>query len=103
MVNLTLTDYTWFIMIGLTLGWFFDLIFENKGIGMILHLVIGVLASLFGGLVFAATGLEAELIFAMISTVFFLFLLDIYHLAIFQEKHSPQKPTTKLKHSTFNK
>ncbi len=98
MENLTATDYTWFIMIGLTLGWLFDLIFEDKGIGMTTHLIIGVLAAVFGGLVFAVTGLEAELIFAVINATFFLFLLDMFHLAIIQEKNAPKKPTIKLIH-----
>jgi len=98
MENLTATDYTWFIMIGLTLGWLFDLIFEDKGIGMMAHIIVGVSAAIFGGLVFAVTGLEAELIFAVISATLFLFLLDMYHLAIIQEKNAPNKPTTKLIH-----
>ncbi len=93
MENLTATDYTWFIMIGLTLGWLFDLIFEDKGIGMMTHLIIGVLTAVFGGLVFAVTGLEAELIFAVINATLFPFLTGYVSISPSSgKKTQPEKP-----------
>lgn len=97
MENLTATDYIWFLMLGICIGAFFELIFEDNGIGMTAHLIIGILSTIFGGIVFIIMDLAAHLVFAVVCSTLILFLLNIYHIAIYQEKH-PTKDQTKPIH-----
>ena len=97
MENLTTTDFTWFIMLGICIGAFFELIFEDHGIGMTAHIIIGVISCVFGGLVFAVAGLVAHLVFATVCSTLVLFLLDMYYVAINLERNPKDNQTIKLK------
>ena len=98
MHHLTATDYTWFIMIGLTLGWIVQTIFDEKGMNMTLHLASGLFGSFFGGLLFAYLELDGRLVFAAFSSIVLTVLLDVYYVALKKEHEPNQDEVTVVHH-----
>ncbi|HKJ44240.1 MAG TPA: hypothetical protein VJ991_00310 [Balneolales bacterium] len=79
MSTLTATDYVWFIMIGLTVGWIFQLIFSEHGVSLFVNLATGVIAAIIGGIIFATVGLIGAEIYAFITAVLICFMMDMYY------------------------
>jgi uncharacterized membrane protein YeaQ/YmgE (transglycosylase-associated protein family) len=70
----TLTDWIWFMIIGLIAGWVAGKLMKGKGFGLVGNLVVGMLGALIGGalfhaLGFAAYGLAASLIVAVVGAM----------------------------------
>ncbi|MCU0823015.1 MAG: GlsB/YeaQ/YmgE family stress response membrane protein [Leptospira sp.] len=75
-------NFIWFLLIGLIAGWLAGRILRGKGFGIIVNLVIGVVGSFLGGIVFGffgfrSYGLIAELIVATIGAILLIFLAGI--------------------------
>lgn len=75
-------NFIWFLLIGLIAGWLAGRILRGNGFGIIVNLVIGVVGSFLGGIVFGllgfrSYGLIAELIVATIGAILLIFLAGI--------------------------
>lgn len=67
-------SFIWFLLIGLAAGWLAGRILRGKGFGIIANLVIGVVGSFLGGIVFGLLGFRsygiiAELIVAVVGAI----------------------------------
>ncbi|XDD42831.1 GlsB/YeaQ/YmgE family stress response membrane protein [Leptospira sp. WS60.C2] len=72
-------SFIWFLLIGLAAGWLAGRILRGKGFGIIANLVIGVVGSFLGGIVFGilgfrSYGLIAELIVAVVGAILLIFI-----------------------------
>lgn len=72
-------SFIWFLLIGLAAGWLAGRILRGKGFGLIANLVIGVVGSFLGGIVFGilgfrSYGLIAELIVAVVGAILLIFI-----------------------------
>lgn len=97
MHHLTATVCIWFVMIGLTLGWVVETIFEDKGMNLTWHLISALVGSFFGGLVFTYLGLDGRLVFAAFCSVIFSVLLDVYYVAL-KKEHEPKHEDVTIVH-----
>ncbi|EOQ89238.1 transglycosylase associated protein [Leptospira yanagawae serovar Saopaulo str. Sao Paulo = ATCC 700523] len=75
-------SFIWFLLIGLAAGWLAGRILRGKGFGIIANLVIGVVGSFLGGIVFGLLGFRsygiiAELIVAVIGAILLIFIAGI--------------------------
>lgn len=75
-------SFIWFLLIGLAAGWLAGRILRGKGFGLIANLVIGVVGSFLGGIVFGllgfrSYGLIAELIVAVIGAILLIFIAGL--------------------------
>ena len=71
--------YLWQIAIGILAGWLAGKIMRGRGFGLLLDLVIGIVGSLLGGLVFGVLGiysgsLAGSLVIATIGAMLLLYL-----------------------------
>lgn len=98
MENLTATDYVWFVMLGISIGGFFELIFRERGIGMGANILVGVISSIFGGLVFAVHGLASELLYSAYTSMITLLVINIFYNDIWHQKHPSNDSTTRIIH-----
>lgn len=76
-----MTDFLWFLLVGLAAGWLAGQITRGAGWGLLGNLVVGVLGAVVGGALFrvvgfVAYGLVADLISATIGAILLLFLLS---------------------------
>ncbi len=74
----------WLLLIGLVAGWFAGRIMKGRGFGLAGNLIVGVLGSLLGGLLFEALGVPATaygllgaLVMAVVGAMVFLFLISL--------------------------
>lgn len=72
-------SFIWFLLIGLAAGWLAGRILRGKGFGIIANLVIGVVGSFLGGIVFGILGFRsygiiAELIVAVVGAILLIFI-----------------------------
>ncbi|XDD46560.1 GlsB/YeaQ/YmgE family stress response membrane protein [Leptospira sp. WS39.C2] len=75
-------SFIWFLLIGLAAGWLAGRILRGKGFGLIANLVIGVVGSFLGGIVFGllgfrSYGIVAELIVAVIGAILLIFIAGV--------------------------
>ncbi len=54
-----MAELLWLILIGITIGWIAGLVIRGRGFGLVGNLVIGVLGSVVGGMLFALLGVHA--------------------------------------------
>jgi uncharacterized membrane protein YeaQ/YmgE (transglycosylase-associated protein family) len=72
-----------FLVIGLVAGWLAGLIVKGRGFGLVGNLVVGVLGSVAGGLIFQAVGvsegagLGGAILVAVIGALVLLFLISL--------------------------
>lgn len=85
MSSLATTDYAWFVMVGLSIGWILELIFNtfirdciNPFLNMILGIVICVMCGIIGQLI----GLSTTLLFAGLGTLLILFIYDLLRTTV---------------------
>ena len=75
-----LTHLIYFLLIGLAAGWLAGQITKGSSFGLVNDLIIGVIGSFLGGILFSilgfsATGLIANLIVATVGAIALLFLV----------------------------
>lgn len=78
----SLIHLVYFLLIGLAAGWIAGQITKGKSFGLINDLIIGVIGSFLGGILFSllqlgATGLIGSLITATVGAVAFLYILRV--------------------------
>ncbi|HKJ30961.1 MAG TPA: hypothetical protein VKA34_03995 [Balneolales bacterium] len=79
MLDLTATDYTWFIMIGLFVGWVSHLIFSDYGINMRNNILVGIVSSFLGGIIFDLFDLGSPEAYALATSILFSFVFNMYY------------------------
>jgi uncharacterized membrane protein YeaQ/YmgE (transglycosylase-associated protein family) len=72
----------WFLLIGLAAGWLAGQITKGSSFGLVNDLIVGVIGSFLGGILFwliglSATGLLGSLIMATVGAIAFLYLLRV--------------------------
>lgn len=85
MNSLAPTDYAWFVMVGLTIGWFLQLIFNTfimDNINPFLNMVLGVIISVICGIAGQLIGLSTTLLFAGLGTLLILFIYDLLRTTV---------------------
>jgi uncharacterized membrane protein YeaQ/YmgE (transglycosylase-associated protein family) len=75
-------SFLWFLLIGLAAGWLAGQITKGSSFGLVNDLIVGVIGSFLGGILFwliglSATGLLGSLIMATVGAVAFLYLLRV--------------------------
>jgi uncharacterized membrane protein YeaQ/YmgE (transglycosylase-associated protein family) len=72
----------WFLLIGLAAGWLAGQITKGSSFGLVNDLIVGVIGSFLGGILFwliglSATGLLGSLIMATVGAIAFLYLMRV--------------------------
>lgn len=80
-----------FLVIGLVAGFLAEQIMKGRGAGLVINLVVGVVGSFIGGLLFGFMrlsfhGLIGTLISATVGAVILLFLLGLVKIILFPQK-----------------
>jgi uncharacterized membrane protein YeaQ/YmgE (transglycosylase-associated protein family) len=75
-------SFLWFLLIGLAAGWLAGQITKGSSLGLVNDLIVGVIGSFLGGILFwliglSATGLLGSLIMATVGAIAFLYLLRV--------------------------
>ena len=76
------TNFIWFLLIGLAAGWMAGKLVKGRSFGLWGNLVVGVVGSLLGGLLFqllqlSAYGLVGSLVMAVVGAVVLLYLIGV--------------------------
>ena len=79
MLSLTATDYMWFIMIGLSVGWVFYLIFSDRGISEMANIFTGIISAILGGVIFDLMELGVAEAYAALSSILFCYIANMYY------------------------
>lgn len=79
MYALSGTAIFWFITLGLTIGIIIGRLMKNEGISVYGNLTWGVIGSLIGGTIAIIFQLGDGLIFALMSCLAMLFLVNVFH------------------------
>lgn len=80
MYTLAPTDWVWFVMVGLSIGLLFFLIFESHGVTIISNLLFGTVASVLGGITGALLGLGTPLLSAFLFSLISLVMFNVWNL-----------------------
>lgn len=88
MQHLTTTDLVWVVMIGLTVGWLVDQLFSKSPMGLIGHLICGIVGTFFGNLIFTIQDLHGRLLFGAFVGLVLAVLINIYLLDL-KNEHDP--------------
>ena len=80
MYTLVATDWVWFVMVGLSIGLMFFLVFESHGVTIFANLAFGTVASLIGGITAALLGLGTPLLASFLFTLIALVMFNVWNL-----------------------
>lgn len=77
---MSLTSFLTFLLIGAAAGWITGLITKGRGFGLAGNIIVGIIGAFLGGfclglLGISASGIVGQLIFAVLGSVLFVWLL----------------------------
>lgn len=79
MIVISGTVIFWFTAMGLLIGWIFGMIIKKEGIPLSGNIIWGVIASVLTGSIGIVFGFGDGLLFAMVYTIAFLFIVNVFH------------------------
>ena len=90
-INIPIEPLIGFLIIGLVAGFLAEQIVKGRGAGLVINLVVGVVGSFIGGILFGFLklsfhGLIGPLISATLGAVVLLFLLGLVKIMLFPKK-----------------
>jgi uncharacterized membrane protein YeaQ/YmgE (transglycosylase-associated protein family) len=88
MHHLTATDYTWFVMIGLTVGYIGDLLFHNEKVSWWTNLLLGIAGAFVGGLIPVISGTGGNLMMAGWVSFILLLLINVQYIGEMAKLHT---------------
>ena len=80
LTGMTLQSFITFLVLGALAGWISGLIAKGQGFGLLGNMIVGIVGAFLGGFVFGLLGISAhnflgQLIFAILVSLLFLWLL----------------------------
>ncbi len=74
-------DILWFLIVGLVAGWLADMMVKGTSLGLVGHIVVGVIGAFVGGFLFSLFGVTTygtlgNIVMATIGAIVLLLILD---------------------------
>lgn len=97
MIGLSSTAIFWFISSGLLIGLFYGLIIKREGISVGGNIIWGVIASVLTGSLGIVLDFGDGLLFSLVYTIAFLFIVNVFHQHHEEDRYGNIKPRIDVK------